>query len=641
MGKIKRIFKIIVIRLLSLFVISAVGIFIFLRTFNVSRFKPQIIAAAQNALSRSVNFGDIALKISLRRGIQLRLTDIAIGEHPVFGKENFLTAQEVNFGVSIKDFILKRQIRVLGIDCNSPKINIIRLKDGKINVQTFGAVALAKGGQTTALRPVGQDKQQAAETPMKKPPAETAQPVAMALPAVFINRISIDNAQLAYIDYFLDPKLSLVFDRITLKAENFSLTDPFPITLQASFASDSRNIFAQGKGQVNADKPSFLLKDVRATADLSTISMDAFRRLIPQLEGVPLPEIKSGALSVSIDLFETGQQGLIVLKGQGALTKGSLKMKELAVPIEPIEASLTMSESVVALSKASFNFGKGKVEFSGNISDYLLKQEYSLKAMLKDINLNECVDQSAYPIKVKGLIFGDVELKGQGFDPNNALSKLTGNGSLEIKEGQLTDINVLKMVLDKLSFVPNLATVLEAGLPERFKESLRKKDTIVTSFKTKIGISNSSVAIQSMNMEAGTFSFQGSGRVGFDQVYSFDGSFMIPQDLSSRMTAAVPEMEYLLDEAKQIRFPLKVSGKGTSVSFAPDVKQMGITAIRHKGRQELEKILDKVFDRTPQDGSKQPSADTEPTDDTLPDTTQEKSRKQQLIEGVIDTIFKQ
>lgn len=634
MVKMKRIFKIIVIGLLSLFVISAVGIFIFLKTFDVSRFKPQIIAAAQNALSRSVNFGDIALKISLRRGIQLRLTDIAIGEHPAFEKENFLTAQEVNFGVSIKDFILKRQIRVLGIDCNSPKISIIRLRDGKINVQTFGVVAKALGGQTTALRPVGEDKQQVAETLIKKPSGGTVQPVAMALPAVFINRINIDNAQLAYIDYFLDPKLSLVFDRITLKVENFSLTDAFPITLQAGFASDSRNIFAQGKGQVNIDKPSFLLKDVKATVDLSTLSMDALRRLIQQLEGVPLPEIKSGALSVSIDLLEAGQQGLIALKGQGGLTKGSLKMKELAVPIEPIEANVTMNESVVALSKASFNLGKGKAEFSGNISDYLLKQEYSLKAALKDIDLNECLDQSAYPIKIKGLVFGDVELKGQGFDPNTALSKLTGNGWLEIKEGQLTDINVLKMVLDKLSFVPSLATVLEAGLPERFKESLSKKDTIITSFKTKIGISNSSVAIQSMNMDAETFSFQGNGRVGFDQSYSFDGSFTIPQDLSSRMIAAVPEMEYLLDEAKQIRFPLKVSGKGTSVSFMPDVKQIGIGAIKQKGRQELEKVLDKVL------GKERSSEDSSQGSEQSPVATDKKDGKKQLIDSIIGTIFK-
>lgn len=516
MGKMKRIFKIIVIGLLSLFVISTVGLFIFLKTFNVSRFKPQIISAAQNALSRSVNFGDIALKISLTKGIQLRLTDMAIGEHSAFGRENFLTAQELNLGVSVKELILKRQIRILGVEAQSLQIKIIRLKDGRINVQSFGMA-------TAVEQRTGEDIQQ-------KPQDKLAPSATMGLPAIFINRIDINNARLTYIDYSFEPKLSLAFDKIALQADNFSLTKPFPIMLRASFASASQNIFAQGKGEVNMGRLSFLLKDVKATADLSTLSMDTLRRLIPQLEGVPLPEIKSGALSVSIELFEAGPQGLIALKG---------------------------------------------------------------------------------------------------------------SGSLEIKEGQLTDINVLKMVLDKLSFVPNLATVLETGLPERFKESLRKKDTIVTGFKTSLGISNSSVAIQSMNMDAETFSFQGSGRVGFDQVYSFDGSFMIPQDLSSRMVAAVPEMEYLLDEAKQIHFPLKVSGKGASVSFFPDVKQMGITAIKYKGRQELEKVLDKVFDRAPKDDSKQPSVDTESTDETLPGTTQEKSKKQQLIEGVIDTIFKQ
>ena len=621
----KKIIKIIFVSLFLFFVIASIGIFVFLKTFDVNRFKPQIIAAGQNALGRSINFTKIDLNLSLKKGVQLRMSDILVGEHPDFGTDSFLTAKEVNLIVSIKDLILKRQIRVLGVACNSPKLNIIRLKDGRINVQAFGAV--------------GQDKQQAVETPAKKSSSETVQPVALVLPAVFINSINIDNAQLDYIDYLLEPKISLIFDKITLKAENFSLTDPFPITLQASFACDSQNIFAQGKGQVNMNKPSFLLKDVKATANLSTLSMDTLRRLIPQLEGVPLPEIKSGELSVSIDLFEAGQQGLIALKGHGALTKGSLKMKVLAVPIEPIEANFTMSESDVALNKALFNLGKGKVELSGGISDYLLKQNYSFKAMLNGLDLNECVDQSAYPIKVKGLVSGNFGLNGHGFDPNTMLSGLSGNGSLEIKEGQLTDINVLKMVLDKLSFVPNLAAVLESGLPERFKESLRKKDTIVTSFKTTIGISNTSVAIQSMNMEAETFSFQGSGRVGFDQAYSFGGSFMIPQELSARMIAAVPEMEYLSDDAKQIRFPLKVSGKGASISFMPDIKQIGIGAIKQKGRQELEKVLDKVLGKesSSQDSGRGKLENTEQT----PTAADKKDRKKQLIDSIMGTIFKE
>ena len=85
MGKVKRIFKIIVISLLSLFVISAIGLFIFIKTFDFNRFKPQIIAAGGNALGRSIDFTKVDLKLSLKNGVQLRLADIAVGEHPDFG----------------------------------------------------------------------------------------------------------------------------------------------------------------------------------------------------------------------------------------------------------------------------------------------------------------------------------------------------------------------------------------------------------------------------------------------------------------------------------------------------------------------------------------------------------------------------
>jgi len=461
------------------------------------------------------------------------------------------------------------------------------------------------------------------------------------LPAIFINRINIKNAHLEYIDYSFEPRISLIFEQILLKVEDFSLTKLFPITLRAAFASDAQNIFAKGSGEVDMNRLSFILKDVTGRTNLSTLSMNKLRQFLPQLQKAPLPEIKSGELSISIELFEAGSQGLIALKGKGAVSKGSLHMKELAVPIESIQGNFFLSESAITLNNLSLSLGQGKAEISGNLNDYMLKQNYALKLKANEIELSECINQSSFPIKMEGIVFGDVMLNGQGFDPNTFLSRLNGNGSVEIKEGRLTDINVLKMVLDKISFVPNLGVVLEAGLPDRFKEMIRQKDTIVTAFKAGVVINNSSIQIQPFNIEADGFTFQGKGRVGFDQSYAFDGSFVIPQDLSGRIIGIVPEMEALSDTLRQIQFPLHVSGRGAKVSFMPDIKEMGISVIKYKGRQALEKVLDKVFERSSPDGSQQPSADTGSTEDMPPDTGQEKSKKQQLIEGVIDTIFKQ
>ena len=609
----KKIIKIVLVVLPIIILTLFIGIIIFLNTFDANRFKSQIIAAAQKALGRPLDLANINLKLSIKDGIQLRIKDILIKEHPDFGQGNFLTAKEVNLAVSVKDLILKRQVRILGIDFKTLQISIIRLKDNRINVQTFARV--------------DQDKPQAMEASLQQQSSEAA---IKELPEVFINRINIEDGRLAYIDNLLEPTMSLIFDKVALQIDDFSLTEPFLIRLQASFASDSQNIFIQGKGQINMANPSFLLKDVKAMSDLSSLSMDMLSQFIPQLKSAPLPKIKSGVLSVNIDSLEAGPKGLSNLKGQVMLTKGSLQMKELAVPIEPLEATFAISEAAITLNKAICFLGKGKAEFSGNISDYLVNQNYSLKANLGDLELSEVIDQAKYPVKVKGLVFGDIEIKGQGFDPKTALSKLTGNGSFQIKEGQLIDINVFKMVLDKLSFIPNLAAVLEANLPERFKENLGKKDTAITNFKALIGIGDSSIAIESINMETEAFLFQGKGVVGFDQNYSLEGSFMIPQDLSSKITVAVPEMEYLLDETKQIRFPLKVSGKGAAVSFVPDVKQIGVSAIKQKGRQELEKVLDKFLGQGSSGNIEEPSAESG-----------EKSGKGQLIESIIGTIFKE
>lgn len=618
----KKVIKVTLISLFTVLVILIAGAFVFLKTFDFNRLRPQIIAAGQNALGRSFDFAKLDLKLTFKKGVQLRLADITVGEHPDFGQGDFLNAKEVYLGVSRKDLILKRQIRAMGVECASPRINIIRLKDGRINVQAFGPAAELK-----------------TQTPAQKASTENAQVSAIALPAVFVNQIKVDNGRLEYVDYFFGSKLTLIFDKLALKAENFSLTGSFPVTVQASFASDSQNVFAQGRGEVNMTRLSFILKDIKANADLSTISMDTLRRYIPQLEGVPLPEIKSGALSVSLDLFEAGPQGLIALKGKGILNKGSLRMKELAVPIEEIEVDCSFSESIITVNSANFSLGKGNAELSGNLSDYMLEQDYAFNAVFKSIDLSECIDQSAYSIKAKGLISGNFEFKGQGFDPNTALSKLSGSGSIELKDGQLTDINVLKMVLDKFTFVPNLSAALEAGLPDTLKDRLRKKDTVITSLKTALEISNGKVVIQPIDMETESFSFQGNGKVGFDQAYYLGGSFIIPKELSVKMIFAVPQMEYLLDETKQIRFPLKVSGKGAAVSFMPDVQQIGVSAIKQKGRLELEKVLDKVL------GQGSASPDSAQTDSASTGQQQsgpdKESSKKQLIDTVIGTIFKE
>jgi len=563
-----KIIKVIAISLLLIFIVLFIGVFIFLKTFDFNRFKPQIVSAAQNALGRTVDFSRIGLDLGLT-GIQLKLSGIVVGEDSAFGEDNFLSVKEIKLGVSLPKLIFKRQVQILGVECKSPRINIIRLKDGRINAQALVSSASQKQGTVETS---------------KTESSESVGQVGAGLPVIMIDKINVDDASISYVDYSFEPKVTVTLDKIFLNIQNFSLKDAFPIILRASLLSNIQNISAKAFGKIDLEHSSFLLTDLKSGLALNSLSKEKLYSSIPQLKNVPLKEFKSGDLSVSIDSLVAGPKGLIALKSQGLLT-----------------------------------IGNGKAEFSGEIKEDLPDQNYSVKVTA--INIADLIDQSAYPVKINGLIFSDFNIKNQ-------TANLAGSGKVEIIEGKLIDINVLRTVLDKLALVPNLAVALEEKMPERYKESLNSKDTVITNCNAALEITGDGVQIKSINTETQAFKFQGNGVVGFNQEYSFSGAFEIFKDLSSVMVEAVPEMGYLLDDSSQISFPLTVLGKGASVSFRPDIKQMGITAIKNRGRQELEKVLDKALGR---EKNSQQEQDT--------GAEEEKTGKQELIESIIGSVF--
>ena len=64
-----KILKIILFSFVVLIFLAVIGLFVFLKTFDVQKFKPQIVKSASDALGRQVDFSGIALKVSLRDGI--------------------------------------------------------------------------------------------------------------------------------------------------------------------------------------------------------------------------------------------------------------------------------------------------------------------------------------------------------------------------------------------------------------------------------------------------------------------------------------------------------------------------------------------------------------------------------------------
>ena len=173
--------------------LAIIGGFIFLKTFDVKRYKPQIIEQASDALGRPLNFQDIQLQVSLSQGIRLNLKQLTVGDDVNFRQGDFLKVEDVFLGVDILSMLTRGTIAVPKVQVLSPQIVLVKNAQGELNAQTIGvkppseAETPAPSGETSSGQPaplVPSDK---------KEPAKPA-----VLPPIAIDSINIENATITY-----------------------------------------------------------------------------------------------------------------------------------------------------------------------------------------------------------------------------------------------------------------------------------------------------------------------------------------------------------------------------------------------------------------------------------------------------------
>ena len=129
----KKFFKILIYTILFLIIAIIVGGYIFLKTFDLNKYKDQITSIASKALGRELKInGDASLGISLVPTIIIE--DIELANAP-WGSAQFmakLKKAEVSFDILP---LLQKQIVVNNVDLVQPQINLEVAKDGKANWQ--------------------------------------------------------------------------------------------------------------------------------------------------------------------------------------------------------------------------------------------------------------------------------------------------------------------------------------------------------------------------------------------------------------------------------------------------------------------------------------------------------------------------
>ncbi|MDD4941894.1 MAG: AsmA family protein [Candidatus Omnitrophica bacterium] len=587
-----RIVQIVVLSLLGAAVVLAAGAVIFVKTFDVNKYKPQIIAQANTALNRRVDFDRARLDISLKQGVNIKISDLVIGEDPSFGEGDFLRIKEISAAIDVIGYLLRKQINVPDVRIDTPRVTIIRQKDGSINAASFGAAA-----------PEGSSAESAARTAARTAAAVNAPQKAFALPEMLISSVRLENGAVTYIDRSFDPAVTLDVTDIFVTVSRISLSEPFPFTLEAAVLALKKNIRVDGNVRVDPASNEITVSGLNAQTELADIVMAKIPVALPMTAGMPLPESVKGLIRVKLDSLTAGAKGMGPFHAAVNVSDGAVRMKEISSSVHGISADIGLTQADAALNKASLSIGSGAVECSGALKDYAGAQKYSMSADIRGLNVREIIAQDDAPFKVEGVVSGTVKAAGEGFSADAVRSNLSATADMSLSKARLVDLNILRAVLDRISIIPGLSGAVEAGLPQELKKKLTQKDTAFLDMKLPVVVENGRVLIRNTAIASDEFIFKGQAQAGFDKSYSLEGDFLITEGFSGAMAAAVPQLQYLLNDEKQIYIPLKVSGTASQIRFSVDLDYIGKRLLENQAKQQVFKALDKALGGSPQPGT--------------------------------------
>ncbi|MCK5179528.1 MAG: AsmA family protein, partial [Candidatus Omnitrophica bacterium] len=238
-----RIIKIIVTSTLIITVFLFVGIFVFLKTVDLNRFKAQITEQISKSIKRDVRMRHVSFNFSVNQGITLHISGLTVMDLPDFSTEPMLYIDSSHLDVDVLPFLLKRQVLASKIEFNSLKVNLIRNNKGEINFQKFAQKE--NDDLPVAGKAATSQTGDASEKATKKKSKD------FNFKEMLIRSIRITDGAFIFTDHMTEPSTMIPITEIEFQISNLSVDAPFPFQLKASLFSDRKNISLNGLAQIN------------------------------------------------------------------------------------------------------------------------------------------------------------------------------------------------------------------------------------------------------------------------------------------------------------------------------------------------------------------------------------------------------
>ncbi len=556
--------------LLILILVLGAGLTIFILSFDLDHYRPQVISQIESALGKPADLEKISL--GFHGGLAVELKGLAVYKD-ASRTETLIRLKSANAVVALKP-LLSREISVSSIYLQEPFVHVVRGRDGKI-----------KGSETVSK---SQPSKPGAGS------ASTGEPSNAALLPFLIERIKIEDGEVFFRDELPGVPVETSIRDIQINFKNVAADAPVDFQVEGSVFGGNENLKINGNVTVSPERNELQFSGVNATVKLDDMRKSDLFRFFPDLERSGLVSVPSGNLHLEVRDFAAGPEGLKKMSAEAKFTGGRIELANMPHAAEAISFDATASQSRIKIENLTARMAGG--QFAGALT----------------VNLDAPKPITAFDMKATRIGLSDFLKPGRSGDPElqgtlslsfqgtltgsgpDALRTLGGQGQILLEEPVVKNLNLLKEVFGKFSLIPGLAATLEERLSPEYKEKFRERDTYLETIDWPFSASQGALTFNSIALRTDTFRLQGAGGISLDRMFlNARTMLLIDPELSMALMRSVNELQYLADAEGNIQIPLNIQGPLPKISVAPDLQYVGSKLAISKTRDVLNDLFKK------------------------------------------------
>jgi uncharacterized protein involved in outer membrane biogenesis len=531
---------------------------------NENENRDWVAGQAESVLGRSVSFGEVG--ISLLGGLGVRVADLRIGDDPAFSDEPFVSADAIDLQVAILPALFG-DIEVGHVVLRSPSITVIQTAQG-LSTNSLGGGAKPATPEETARS------------------AEEATQ-AGSLPAFVVANVDISDGTLRFINKTSTPAAESAIEKLDFRASNVSLTGPIGFELKAAVLGAGRQNIRIAGQVVDLENPK---ADFTLTSDELELAPGTLRDL---------------ELTGRLSLPKAGPHVQAAVRSPSGTIAGAA-YTDLAVDFELQNQIATIEK----LSAAAFD---GEVGVTGSYDmRNAARPSFEVHPTLSSMRIEKIVASRspASSRSIEGQLGGNLDLTGAGAEWDQIKQNLLGNGSVQLVDGVLKDVNLAESALKGITGLPGLSGLLPRGLRNEYPQVFGGGDTVFENMDAKIDIRDGWAHFRDFRLAARDYVIAGQGRYSLDNRLKMTTVMTFSQPLSDSLVKAAAPMKYLRNAEGQVEFPVKLVGAVPDIKAVPDVGYIAKIASRQAVGKLLEDVLGGKKKKPAADGdTREPSSE--------------------------------